>query len=43
MFDVATRVTPFLNSSSIRVPRIIASVMSDTKNSSKQMTPGFGG
>ncbi|MNG28588.1 hypothetical protein D3C84_1138700 [compost metagenome] len=38
MFDVATRVTPFLNSSSIRVPRIMASVMSETKNSSKQIT-----
>ncbi|MNR29381.1 hypothetical protein D3C85_1467640 [compost metagenome] len=38
MFEVATRVTPFLNNSSIKVPRIMASVMSETKNSSKQMT-----
>ncbi|MNT19949.1 hypothetical protein D3C72_1552390 [compost metagenome] len=38
MLEVATSDTPFLNNSSIRVPRIIASVMSDTKNSSKQMT-----
>ncbi|MMZ71496.1 hypothetical protein D1872_349090 [compost metagenome] len=27
-----------MNNSSIRVPRIMASVMSDTKNSSKQIT-----
>ena len=38
MLDVATRLTPFLNSSSSSVARIIASVMSETKNSSKQMT-----
>ncbi|MNH32409.1 hypothetical protein D3C79_928490 [compost metagenome] len=38
MLEVATSDTPFLNSSSIRVPRIMASVMSETKNSSKQIT-----
>ncbi len=38
MLDVATRLTPFLNSSSSSVARIIASVISETKNSSKQIT-----
>src|SRR5690554_7843273 len=38
MLEVHTRVTPRLNRPSIRVARIMASPMSGTKNSSKQIT-----
>ncbi|CSH83728.1 Uncharacterised protein [Vibrio cholerae] len=37
IFEVATNTIPRLNKASNRVPRIIASVISETKNSSKQI------
>ncbi|MNC83244.1 hypothetical protein D3C75_1371000 [compost metagenome] len=38
MLEVATSTTPWPNSAWNRVPSSMASVMSETKNSSKQMT-----